>query len=107
MRSKIRCDGKYEKFCKIFCKLNWAFITLVTLLPQDTLTHPAEPLGPWLFGANVESWANVHQDALGSPPCAYTPTMNNHVSKIHPAHVRFQILPANCNACYLFVLEDY
>ena len=34
----------------------------------------------------------------GAHTALYTPTMNNHVSKIHTAHVRLQILQANCNA---------
>ena len=40
MRLKIRCDGKCEKFCKIFGELNWAQVWKGVAF--DQLSWPGE-----------------------------------------------------------------
>ena len=40
MCPKIRCDGECEKFCKIFCKLNWTQIKVLNQLkPHSVLLY--------------------------------------------------------------------
>ena len=55
MHPKIRCDGECEKFCKIFCKLNWTFVALVIcdFAKCPTKRLPTNSLITLRVGANL------------------------------------------------------